>query len=534
MASVPDAPEPWRDHLSRRLAGVLAIVAVGVSAVTAFEVDRLRPLVALFAVVASGTLARIAFDGRPREPARSWIIVGFALVGVGLGYLLLGFLGGPTAGLGATLLLSGLLLGRRALWIVVAVSAGMVAAIGLGMVAGWIPVPPADAVSFTSGRVWARTMFVAFSFLALSTVAIVDLVDELERAVERARSETRRRAEAEREKLVAQREKLEAQKMETIGRLAAGIGHDLNNALVAVIGSAEILLEELEEEHPSRKLADDIRKAGQQATGIIRQLLAYSQRVGLHVAPIDVPDIVHAAVALFDRIPGIHPSVVVDLAAEHGKVLGDSALLQSALLNLLLNARDATSATGTVQVRTRTAHLPATAQLPAGPYLELEVADSGSGIDPVYLDRIFEPFFTTKGRGKGTGLGLASVAGTARAHLGDVTVRTGATGSTFCLHLPLVPEAAASGRVVWCGEDQALRQLGPAALRLAGFDVALGKPEEIGANDSDWYVANANTPAPAGSAPRMVRFDGRTMHLAALVREIGHVSRASQAVTVVP
>ncbi|MGI9086172.1 MAG: ATP-binding protein [Chthoniobacterales bacterium] len=235
-----------------------------------------------------------------------------------------------------------------------------------------------------------------------------------------------------------------SQKMEAVGRLAGGIAHDFNNLLTAIIGYAELInAREAADEHV-RQQADLIRKAGEQAATLTRQLLAFSRKQLLQPKVIDLNHLVVDMEKLLRRVIGERFDLVTQAEAEIGRVMADPSQIEQVILNLGVNARDAMPTGGKLTIRTANAHLDQmsarqiSASLNEGDYVELSVTDTGAGMDDETKSRIFEPFFTTKGPGKGTGLGLATVYGVVRQTGGGICVDSvPGHGSTFRIYFPL-------------------------------------------------------------------------------------------------
>jgi two-component system cell cycle sensor histidine kinase/response regulator CckA len=233
----------------------------------------------------------------------------------------------------------------------------------------------------------------------------------------------------------------QAQKMEAIGELAGSVAHDFNNMLTAILGYTELMLEEVE---PDQRMGQDLREvraAAVRAAALTRQLLAFSRKRVLVMTPVDLTDVVRGVEPMLVRLLGAPITIQLELADHLHLVMGDAAQLEHLLVNLSVNARDAMPEGGTLRIATRNIDLgpgaPAPAHAKAGPYVTLTVTDTGTGMPPEVLARIFEPFFTTKEPGRGTGLGLAAVYGTATQFGGHVEVAsTPGSGSTFVIYLP--------------------------------------------------------------------------------------------------
>jgi len=235
----------------------------------------------------------------------------------------------------------------------------------------------------------------------------------------------RRRQEEERRRLEeGQQHRL---KLESLGRMAAGVAHDLNNLLAPILGLAGVMRERYSANAQMDKELGIILRAAERGRELVRGLTEFAHR-DVHVAaPVDLTLLVRQAVDLLR--PGCAPGVrwELDLAPDLAPVQGDADELSRVLLNLVRNALDAVSGQGTVCIRTRA----------AGAEVHLAVQDSGCGIAPELLDQVMEPFFTTKARGRGTGLGLAIVNSIVRAHGGMVSIESQVgQGTTVRVQLP--------------------------------------------------------------------------------------------------
>ncbi|TPV93425.1 MAG: response regulator [Myxococcales bacterium FL481] len=238
---------------------------------------------------------------------------------------------------------------------------------------------------------------------------------------------------------VRQREDLaHDQKMEAIGRLAGGIAHDFNNLLTIVTTNLDLARETLvirDVEVPP-ELAE-CQRALTSASALIRRLLTFGRQAALSLRLLDVNQMIRGAMVLIRRLVGESIVLETDLAHELAPVRVDAVEIERALLNLVSNARDAVPNGGRVRIETRTVH---EADLS---YVEIAVSDDGPGLEPWARHRVFEPFFTTKPEGQGTGLGLASVLGTAEQHGGTVVVDCPPEGGTvFRMRLPAANQSA--------------------------------------------------------------------------------------------
>ena len=224
----------------------------------------------------------------------------------------------------------------------------------------------------------------------------------------------------------------QAQKMESIGQLTAGLAHDFNNLLQVVNGNLE-LLEARTTEERSRRYVEAARAAAERGARLTRQLLAFARKTRLEPRPINLTQLVETFLEVLESSVGREVALELGLDAELPGVIVDPDQLEMALLNIVINARDAMPNGGTVTIRTEQVALNETTarDLPAGDYVALSVVDQGEGMPPEVAERAAEPFFTTKPVGKGTGLGLAMASGFLRQSRGrldiDSRMRQGTT-----------------------------------------------------------------------------------------------------------
>ena len=229
-------------------------------------------------------------------------------------------------------------------------------------------------------------------------------------------------------------ELVHSQKMEAVGRLAAGIAHDVNNLLTVVTANLELLAERL---GPAPEL-EDSHRALSSAASLTKRLLAFGRKAQLSLRFVDPNDLVHSMMALMQRLVGDEVRLETHLSPALPQVRVDALEMERALVNLVVNARDAMPGGGVVQIGTRVERVADVRQV------AFSVADAGIGIDEADRAHIFEPFYTTRGGSGGTGLGLATVLGTAEQHGGTVRVeaRPGG-GSVFTMLLPAAESRAA-------------------------------------------------------------------------------------------
>jgi signal transduction histidine kinase len=257
-------------------------------------------------------------------------------------------------------------------------------------------------------------------------------------------NELEERVEARTSELEKAREKLhQAEKMEAIGQLAGGIAHDFNNYLNIIIGCSGLLSEKIAASAQSLDLARKIEQSAKMASELTSQLLTFARKKKFELKPIDLADLVGKLIPLLSRGVKKEITIIHNAEAQLPAILADAAQIQTALLNLGLNANDAMENGGTLTFTTKaikvTPDFCSATGIGCNPgdYVGVAVSDTGCGIQPEVLSHLFEPFFTTKAEGKGTGLGLATVYGIAQGHKGDVFVETQhGKGSTFTMLFP--------------------------------------------------------------------------------------------------
>ncbi len=246
---------------------------------------------------------------------------------------------------------------------------------------------------------------------------------------------------------ITERKRLEEQlrraaKMEAVGRLAGEVAHDFNNLLTAVTGYSELLLERIDPKDPLRHFLEEIKKGGERAATLTKQLLAFSRRQVIQPKVVDLNTLVTNLVMMLQRLIGEHILLHTTLAPSLGLVYVDAGQFEQVIMNLAVNARDAMPEGGTLTIETTNVERAATAPseespVPPAPAVRLTVRDSGQGMDEETSAHIFEPFFTTKEVGQGTGLGLAMVCGIVTQSGGTIAVEsTPGQGTTFTITLP--------------------------------------------------------------------------------------------------
>ncbi|MGA3328607.1 MAG: PAS domain S-box protein, partial [Terriglobia bacterium] len=283
----------------------------------------------------------------------------------------------------------------------------------------------------------------------------------------------------------------QAQKMEAVGRLAAGVAHDFNNLLTIIIGYSDVMLERFISGDPMRAYTTQIKDAGERAVGLTRQLLAFSRQQVLAPQVLDLNAVVFNVEKMLRRLIGEDVKLRTILDPALGRVKADPGLIEQVIMNLAVNARDAMPSGGSITIETSNMELDEAyarthATVKPGPYVMLAVGDTGVGMTPETKTHIFEPFFTTKEKGKGTGLGLATVYGIVKQSGGSVWVYSEVgQGTIFKVYLPTVSESPAakepaktepdsvsgSETILVVEDEEGVRSLIRLALESAGYKV---------------------------------------------------------------
>ena len=234
----------------------------------------------------------------------------------------------------------------------------------------------------------------------------------------------------------------QAQKMESVGRLAGGVAHDFNNMLSVILGFTELAMEKMDPEEQLHAELDEIYKAADRSTGIVKQLLTFARKQIVSPIIIDLNDTVSGMVKMLRRLIGEDISFVWKPGADLWPVMMDPSQINQLLANLCVNARDAIHDVGTVTIETKNADIDKEYCLDhvyfkPGHYVLMTVSDTGCGMGTETIDKIFEPFFTTKEMGKGTGLGLSTVYGIVKQNNGFINVYSEpGQGTAFAIYLP--------------------------------------------------------------------------------------------------
>jgi PAS domain S-box-containing protein len=299
---------------------------------------------------------------------------------------------------------------------------------------------------------------------------------------------------------ITERKRLEeslrrSQRLEAVGLLAGGVAHDFNNVLTAIRGHAHMLLDDLDARDPMRDDIGEIDAAAERATALTRQLLAFSRKQAYRPGVISPNELIEKLMSMARRLVDSTIEVEWELAEELPAIVADGPHLEQAVLNLIVNARDAMPEGGTLSVRTRlwdqqTDRIVGTEQfMPAREFVCIQVVDTGEGMDDSALKYAFEPFFTTKEPGKGTGLGLASTYGSVKQCGGYVWIDSSVgVGTTVSLFFPPVHNAddmldqkpdettaaapRGTGRILLAEDEASVRAVARRSLARAGYEVS--------------------------------------------------------------
>lgn len=426
--SPSSADAPIEVAISRIAFYTRAIFTLGLPVMLAtlgLRVAHGRPVPLIACMIGCHAIATAALWWNRRDTRRA-AMAALAGLFVTQTFTLLAF--GPVAGLGmllALLLLVSLVhFGKRTAVLVLVASSVLTAGIGIVVTSGVVGPPP--AMEFDRGVTWLRTTGVTL-FLSMLVLFTFDrILSALRAALEDAKTAQRTEALARREQAQTAVALSRARELETVGRLAGGVAHDFNNALTVILACASELTREPNDE-ATRELATDIERAARAAATTTRHLLTFAQKRPPTTASSDPAESLRESLANLRRL--LPADIELEAKLEpSGRVPLDPGSLLQIVVNLVLNARDASSSGGAIAVRTRRVN----------ERVRIEVEDRGRGMEAGTKARLFEPFFTTKGQA-GSGLGLAMVKATVEAVGGQVHVESAAgQGTLVRLELPVV------------------------------------------------------------------------------------------------
>ena len=331
-------------------------------------------------------------------------------------------------------------------------------------------------------NIW-RTRDLTPRRISWSHTSLRDEVGRLEHVVSIGIDVTERRA--------LESQLIQARKMEAVGRLAGGVAHDFNNLLTAITGYSDLILHSIKEGDPIQRDVEEIKRAGDRATSLTRQLLAFSRKQVMTPQVMDLNGIAASTGQMLSRLLSEQIEVKLLLDKELKPIMADAGQLDQVILNLALNSRDAMPNGGTLTIETANVTLGANNMrtdpvIGPGNYVMLRVIDTGEGMNAETLSHVFEPFYTTKDPGKGTGLGLATVYGIVRQSIGAIAV-TSALGSGTCFTIfftwAIAGEVSSSGldhltkalqgseTILLVEDEQDVRNLMTRALERSGYQV---------------------------------------------------------------
>lgn len=287
----------------------------------------------------------------------------------------------------------------------------------------------------------------------------------------------------------------QSQKVQAIGQLTGGVAHDFNNILTAIIGYSDVALAHLPPESSVVGNVQEIRKAGNRAAALTRQLLAFSRKQVLQPRVLQLESVIEEMDKMLRRLLGETIDLVTHAHSDVGNVKADLGQIEQVLLNLAVNARDAMDGVGKLTIETANATVDEKSnlypsELPPGEYVTLSISDNGCGMTDEVKARLFEPFFTTKAQGKGTGLGLATCYGIVKQSGGHIAIYSEVDkGTTFRVYLPRVDEAAepfhreeetgetpvGTETVLLVEDEPMLRELGMTVLEDLGYRVLVAE-----------------------------------------------------------
>ncbi len=305
----------------------------------------------------------------------------------------------------------------------------------------------------------------------------------------------------------------QSQKMEAMGRLAGGVAHDFNNLLTVMQGFSEMIVSSLDPSAAGRMYAEEILKAAQRASGLTKQLLAFSRKQVLEPRVVNLNELVSNLEKMLKRLIGEDLNLLTKLDPNLGWIKADPGQIEQVLMNLSVNARDAMLGEGSLTIETGNVELDElyasqSADLQPGRYVWLSVNDTGSGMDETTLAKLFEPFFTTKAPGKGTGLGLSIVYGIVKQSRGHVAVSSEVgCGTTFKIYLPQV-EVPDLGVVV--------TELGSTCVQGSETILVVDDEEQVRSLECGVLQANGYRVLPVGNgeeALRICRESSEPIHL---------------------
>lgn len=476
----------WREGLLRRVGHVYVGIFVATMLLFLF-LGRITALLWFgFALMAGRSVAWVLEKRSVGYRARAWVMILALVIASASFYLFAGLNPGPVLACGFCLVLTALLLGRRALvMILLAMIAYLLVITAIIWSGRWVGPIPA-VVGIPAADVWLRATIVSALFWIGTAFSVLYVVRAMERNVARLREKEQQQRAAEKARREAEAKAMQSQKLEAIGQLAAGVAHDFNNALLVMRGWNQ-LLRDSDSPELKKKANTAIGQAIDQSEHLARQLLAFGRKQVRTPRYLDFADVVATTVETLGRVVSA-PIELSVMVRQRPYVFADETQLQQLLFNLVLNARDALAEDGKITVTLRDDDS-GRADGEAGAGLQrvvLEVEDNGEGMNESVKSRIFDPFYTTKEMGKGTGLGLSTVFGIVQQSEATIDVWSEpGKGSRFsiafsCVEVapvvdkskrPAVVSGRRQGRIMVLEDDPLARDLLIFALSQQGFTV---------------------------------------------------------------
>ncbi len=343
------------------------------------------------------------------------------------------------------------------------------------------------------------------------------------------------------ERLALEEQLRQSQRLDSVGQLTGGVAHDFNNLLTVIMGNAELLVDELPDSDDRKSLAETILNAAIGGADLIQRLLSFARRQALDPVPVNANDLIVRMNKLLRRSLGEHIEIDFIGGENLWQALADPSRLESAVLNLCINARDAMPHGGNLTIETQNVTIAQDyaeqhVEFQPGNYVIIAVSDTGAGIKPEHMQRVFEPFFTTKGPGKGTGLGLSMVYGFVKQSNGHITIYSEpGEGTTVKLFLPQIVDANAKDvniedptvlplgaeKILLVEDNDLVRQYSSSQLSALGYDVVetSSGPEalELLQKRDDFDLLFTDIVMPGGMNGRQLADAARELHPQLLV-----------------
>ena len=483
----------WRAELLPKIGAVstAAIGLVGAAILGGFTSEAMR-LFGISLMTWSLVMLAVLSLKRTSHTAKSVIIVGSLTIASAMSYIIAGFLSGSALGVTMAFVFAALLFSRTVLVIVFLFFSALVIALTIGISTDLWQGPNIAVIDTRDPRNWIRTSFVSIIAWAMIGFSVSFVIGTIEKnlarrraALESLRLEMAERQAAENARREAEAVANQAQKMEAVGQLAAAIAHDFNNALLVIKGWNEIRSKD-DADDRQREATEAIEQATDHSARLGKQLLTFSRKDIRTPKLLYLDQLVNDTAESLRHLVGPHIDLAVDTEPD-GLVYADESQLQQLIFNLVINARDALAGSGNIRVSVRHTCSSEVQGFEAhgDRCVVLTVEDDGPGIEESIQKRVFDPFFTTKTAGKGTGLGLTTVASIAEQSGGQLELRSRPGQTRFSVFLPTADvddsdtpaeaEAAAKGnlglRVLVLEDDPRVRQVIASALTLNGNEV---------------------------------------------------------------